>query len=245
MTKRSRGLIIALIVLLCIIAIALAALLAVMLTGNSGLLKGIPHYSSAEKYFDSTYEADGIDDIEIISEAGDITVKQSTGSQIRVVANGNNKELFGVEQTDSKLIITSKAASVNKTLMNFKGADIDVYVPQTVSSLTIDSNFGDVDIVGSFSGVLKAESDCGNVDADFLLGSFNIHSDLGDIKIDRIDINGSSFASTDMGDVEIESTNRVNIIAKTSLGDCDVSKNAPDSSVTLNVQSSLGDVEVN
>lgn len=245
MTKKNRGLIIALIILLCLIAAALIGIMAILISGNTGVLNRLPLHVQREMYYDQAFESDGITNIEIASDAGDITVKPSDGNKVRVVANGNNKELFNVEQNDTKLIITSKSKPGNTSVRNLSGADIDIYIPQTINILTISNKFGDVDVLSKFDGKLKIENDCGNAKADVLLGSFDIHCDLGDVKIGRIDINADSFASTDMGDVEIESTNRVNIIAQTSLGDCDVSGNDSLSPITLKVHSDLGDVEVN
>lgn len=245
MTKKNRGLIIALIILLCLIAAALIGIMAILISGNTGVFNKFPLHAQKEVYYDQAFESDSITNIEIASDAGDVTVKPSDTNQVRVVVNGNNKELFNVEQNDTKLIITSKSKPGNTSFRNFSGADIDVYIPQTINILTISNKFGDVDILSKFDGKLKIENDCGNAKADVLLGSFDIHCDLGDIKIGRINISADSFASTDMGDVEIESTNRVNIIAQTSLGDCDISGADSLSPITLKVHSDLGDVEVN
>ncbi len=252
MTRKSKGLIITLIVLLSLIAVSLTGIMVFVITGSISDIGAIRIMPKASVYFDESYSSADITDIQINSDAGDITIKNSADSQVRVVANGNNQEHFNADLKDGKLTIESKASqsAKSKTVRNFwgadfEGADLEIYIPNDLNSLNVSSAFGDVDILSSVKTDVQVQSDFGDIKADSLIGSFNIHSNLGDIEIGRADISSDSSASTNLGDVEIEKTSDVNINANTSLGECRVKNSNSQSPITLRAESDLGDVEVN
>lgn len=246
MTKKSKGLIIALIVLLSLIAVLLVAIMSFMITGHFKTIGSLTANLKSSVYFDESYDAADITDILIDSDAGNITIKDSDDGKIRVVANGNNQDLFNAGVKDGRLTVESKARPGVSTVRNHSGADLDIYIPQNIiNKLTIESAFGNVDILSTIDGELKVKCDFGNITADCLIGCFDLHSDLGDVEIKRADITSDSSATTNLGDVEIEKTNSVNISARTSLGDCKVNNSNSQSPITLKAESNLGDVEVN
>lgn len=92
---------------------------------------------------------------------------------------------------------------------------------------------------------MKSIADCGDISALELCGSFDIHTNLGDIDIKKININKNSSATTNMGDINVEYTNAVNIDYSTSLGTSDIKNNNTNSDITLRVHTDLGDIEIN
>lgn len=247
MTKKSKGLIITLIVLLSLIAISLVGIMAFVITGNVRDIAELKVMPKASVYFDESYNVSDVTDIQISSDVGDITVKNSSDGQIRLIANGNNQEYFTADLNDGMLTVDSKTAqsAKSKTVRNLGGADLELYIPEKLTSLDISNAFGDVDILSTVEMELQVQVDCGNIKADYLIGSFNFHSDLGDVEIGRADITSDSSATTSLGDVEIEKTSDVNIIANTSLGECKIRNSNSQSPITLKAESDLGDVEIN
>lgn len=248
MTKNSRGLIITLIVLLSIIALLMCAILVFFISGNTNVIPNLRN----EVFYNESYNADDVADIIINSDAGDITIKNSTDGQITVIANGNNADSFTVENKNGVLNIRSVKGKAYSRIRqggifrnSFYGADIELYIPQNMNSVTINSAFGDIDIPDRLNTSLKVESNFGDIKADYLSGSFELQCDMGDIEIETIDISKNSKATTNMGDVEIDNTNSVNIVGETSLGECSINNSNPDSPVTLTVASDLGDVKIN
>lgn len=243
MMKTNKGLIIMLIVLLSIIAILLCGIMVFFISGNSGIFT-IRHN---EVFYNESFDAAKLTDISIDNDAGDIEIKNSDDGQIKVVANGNNQDNFTVDCSDSTLTIKSKSIPANSDALRraYCGADIELYVPQNIKSISIVSSFGDIDIKDSLKTNLNLESNCGNIKAENLSGSFNMKCDMGDIKIDAVNISSNSMARTAMGDVEIERTNSVNIAGETSLGECKINNSSSDSPITLTVETNLGDIEIN
>lgn len=247
MTRKTKGLIITLIVLLSLIAVSLTGIMVFVITGNINDLGTIRIMPKASVYFDESYSSGDIKDIQINSDAGDITIKNSADSQVRVVANGNNQEYFNADIKDGRLTIDSKApqGARRRAGRTYSGADLEIYIPNDLNSFNISSAFGDVDILSSVKMNLQVQADFGKINADSLTGSFDIHSDFGDIEIGRADITSDSTASTSFGDVEIEKTSDVNISANTSLGECSVQNSNSQSPITLKAETDFGDVEVN
>ena len=202
-----------------------------------------------QTFFDQSYNADEIKNITIDSNAGDITVKSSNDGKIRLTANGLNDDHFSAEADGSTLSISSKELKGKYRFFPFgalkEGTDIVLYVPQKLDSINITSNFGNVDIEDYIVTSLTINNDMGNIDAEFLGGSFDLNTNMGNIDIEKIDITSNSKAVTNMGDIDIERTNEVNIYANTSMGDCDVKKNTPTASVILTAQTDMGNIEIN
>ncbi|MCM1114504.1 MAG: DUF4097 domain-containing protein [Clostridium sp.] len=249
--KNNRGIIITLIVLLSTIVILLSAIMIYAICGGSlSLLKN--HYSVMENsqiIYDESYSADQIKDIVIRSAAGDITVKSSSDDTIRITAKGYNSDLMNVSSDNEALIV--KSESLNKSNMNWfsnsrtHGVDIELYIPENLNSLDIASQFGDVEIDSRLITDLKISTDYGDIKAKYLEGSFDLHTDLGDIDIDQININSQSSATTDLGDIDIHFTNNIKIEGETSLGNCDIKNSDSRAEIILTAKTDLGDIEIN
>ncbi len=248
MSKNNRGLLITLIVLLSIIALLLSGIFTFSLISGTHSLGSFISMKT-QTFFDQSYNADEIKNITIDSNAGDITVKSSNDGKIRLTANGLNDDHFSAETDGSTLSISSKELKGKYRFFPFgalkEGTDIVLYVPQKLDSINITSNFGNVDIEDYIVTSLTINNDMGNIDAEFLGGSFDLNTNMGNIDIEKIDITSNSKAVTNMGDIDIERTNEVNIYANTSMGDCDVKKNTPTASVILTAQTDMGNIEIN
>lgn len=244
MSKNNRGLLITLIVLLCIIAVLLSGILVFAM--SAGTRSFIP--LRTKTIFDQSYSASEINNISIDSAAGDITVRSTNDDTIKLVAEGFSSDNFSAEASEDTLNISSSEIK-GRDVFNFnsmrKGTNIQLYIPKDFGSLSITSNFGDVDIENELNTKLTIDNDMGDVDAKMLGGSFNIHTDMGSIEIKRTNITENSSITTNMGDIEIEKTNEVYINAKTSMGDCDVKNNTPSAPITLTAETDMGSIDIN
>lgn len=101
---------------------------------------------------------------------------------------------------------------------NGEGVSYTLRLP-SISSVTLFSNFGDLEIVGA-TGPVNAETDFGDID---LLANQSpeatLTSDHGDIEFH--DITGSVYAFTDHGDIEGEALAGT-VEARTNFGDIDL-----------------------
>ncbi len=133
----------------------------------------------------------------------------------------------------------------------------DVFV-DAGKTIQIDNNFGDVKLNKAEKAILK--DDCGDIDVgtvldikvknsygditiDEILKRLEVEADCGDIEISDLSINENSTINNSLGDIKINKTNEIKIDAKTSLGDTTVN-NSFNSSVTLTVRNSCGDIEI-
>lgn len=250
MKKTNRGLIIAVIALLSIIVLLLAGTLGFAITSGGRHFSFNRWENHNNVVYDESYDSSNISDIIVNSDCGDITVKHSNDEKIRIVARGSKAENINVTADSNKLTLNiSNTDKMTRFPFNNYGnisSDIDIYLPDnTPERFEIHSNLGDVDIDTKLNTNLEINNNCGDISAIDLGSCFNIHTDLGDIDIKRININQNSSVTTNMGDIEIEYTNPVNIDYSTSLGTSDIKNNHTDSSITLKVQTDLGDIEIN
>lgn len=250
MKKTNRGLIIAVIALLSIIVLLLAGILGFAITSGGRHFSFNRWENHNNVVYDESYDSSNISDIIVNSDCGDITVKNSNDEKIRIVARGSKAENINVTTDNSKLTLNiSNTDKMTRFPFNNYGnmsSDIDIYLPDnTPDHIEIHSNLGDVDIDTKLNTNLEINNNCGDISASELDGSFDIHTDLGDIDIKRININKNSSATTNMGDIDIEYTNAVNIDYSTSLGTSDIKNNNTNSDITLQVHTDLGDIEVN
>ncbi len=248
MEKNNRGLLITLIVLLCVIALLLSGILVFAMTGGTHSLSKMHSIlpSKMVTIFDQSYNANEIKNISIDSDVGDITVKTTNDGTIRLVADGFSSNNFSAEANGETLNVSSTEIKGRKFFNAMRqGANIVLYIPKDFDALRITSSFGDVDIVDELNTKLTVENNMGDIDAKMLGGSFDIHTDMGNIDIERTDITENSSATTNMGDIEIDKTNAVYINAKTSMGDCDVKNNTPSAPVTLTAETNMGNIEIN
>lgn len=250
MKKTNRGLIIAVIALLSIIVLLLAGILGFAITSGGRHFSFNRWENHNNVVYDESYDSNNISDIIVNSDCGDITVKHSNDEKIRIVARGSKAENINVTTDSSKLTLNiSNTDKMTRFPFNNYGnisSDIDIYLPDnTLDHIEIHSNLGDVDIDTQINTNLEINSDCGDISALELCGAFDIHTDLGNIDIKGININKNSSATTNMGDIDIEYTNTVNIDYSTSLGTSDIKNNNTNSDITLQVHTDLGDIEIN
>lgn len=245
MEKNNRGLLITLIVLLSFIAVLLSGILVFsMLSSTQSFLP-----QKLKTICDESYSTEEISNISIDSAAGDIIVKTSKDGSIRLVAEGVNEDSLEANADGNTLRISGYEINQKWKFFNFHprniGTEIILYIPKDFNSLDIKLNFGDVEIENELNTKLTVENNMGDIDAKVLGGAFNLHTDMGDIEIKRINITDNSSATTSMGNIEIENADGVNINAQTSMGNCDVKNNTPSSSIMLTAETSMGNVEIN
>ena len=245
MEKNNRGLLITLIVLLSFIAVLLSGILVFSMSSNAQSFLPL----KTKTICDESYSTEEISNISIDSAAGDIVVRTSKDGNIRLVAEGINENSVETDTSGDTLNISSHETNHKWNFFNFNshniGTEIILYIPKDFNALDIKLNFGDVEIENELNTRLTVENNMGDIDAKVLGGAFNLHTDMGDIEINRINITENSSATTSMGDIEIEKADGVNINAKTSMGNCDVKNNTPSSSIILTAETTMGNVEIN
>lgn len=256
----NKGLIITLIVILVIIIIGLIAFLCLALNGKIGMFSWFMK-KSTNIVFEETYDID-LNNLEILSSAGDVNIKESTDGTIKVVVYGQNADELKVSLKDNNLKIDYSEYKNNIFGFNNYINDIIVYIPNNYSKeINIDVNYGKVDITNLENANVNIKSDCGDVvlgkvnnislksslgdiKIDTILNKCDIKSNCGDIKIDSIQIKENSQMKSDLGDIKIREVNDIYIDAKTDLGEVKVNNNNRHAEITLKLENDCGDIKV-
>ncbi|MBQ2937858.1 MAG: DUF4097 family beta strand repeat protein [Clostridia bacterium] len=261
---KNKGLIITLIIILLIIITGLIVFLYLSLSGKLNFQLGFKNLGtkSSNIIFDNSYELDSIDNLEILSTAGNINFKDSTDGKIRVVVYGQNNDELKVSLEENKLKVDYSEYKNVSIGFNFYINDIIIYIPKDYSKeINIDADYGDIEIIDLENATINIKEDCGNVklgkvkntsiensygnvEIAEILNKFTIESDCGNIKIDKVQITENSYIKSDYGNVKIKETNDIYIDAKTDLGDVNVNTNNRHSEITLKIEGDCGDIKV-
>lgn len=255
---KNKGLIITMIVLLSIIVVALIVFLCFAISGNFSFGS-----RNRELIFDNTYKTEGIELIEISSEASNIIFEEGTDNQIRVVVYGDNRDTLNVESTGIKIKIDHKVKSASFFGgINSTSGEIKVYLPKDYENdIRAEANYGNIEMCDLENASIDIESDCGNVELgrvknvkidnslgntkiENVLNKLEIESDCGDVKIEELNLQEDSKIVNSLGNVKIGKTNEIYIDAKIDLGNININTNSRDASVVLKIESDCGDIKV-
>ncbi len=261
---KSKGLIITLIIILSIVVIGLIVLLSLVISGNLSFRPNFRNLGvrSNQVIYDENYNIETIEDIEILSTAGDIKLEESMDKNIRVVAFGKNENDLKVSLNENKLKIDYSEIKKINFWFNFDITDITIYIPKDYSKqINIKANYGNIELIDLENATIDIEQDCGDVklgkvkdifiknsygdiNIEKVLNKCAIKSDCGDIKIEEIELKENSSIDSDLGNVKINKKNDIYIDAKTDLGDTKVDTNNRHSEITLKIEGSCGDIKV-
>ncbi len=255
---KNKLVIISLIIILSIIVIGLTVFLYMNLTDRIDI---IGRYSNNKNIiFDQIYE-ENINNLEIISTAGNISFEQSIDEKIRIVVYGKDTNNLEVTLKENNLKVDySEEHSFFSFGVNMK--DIIVYIPKEYSNyIKVKANYGDIKMTDLENADVDIKEDCGDINLgkiknaeidnaygdikiDTVLNKCKIENDCGDIKIDSIQIHEDSSIEASLGDIKIVNTGEIYIDAKTDLGDININTNNRYSEITLKIKNSCGDIKV-
>ena len=175
--------------------------------------------AKVEVYIPKNYK----NDINIINKYGDVFIDEFNSANMNIKNNCGDIEVLGAN------IAEIKDDFGDISLVKSNKADIF-------------ASCGDIDI-GQVTD-LKAINKYGNIKIDKVNNFLDLVNNCGDIEAKYINLNKNSKIKSSLGDIEIGLTNEIYIDAKTSLGDVDVNNNYKKSNITLKIDNSCGDIEV-
>ena len=163
-------------------------------------------------------------DLTINNKYGDIYINNLPNLNVIINENAGDINIDsinnGIINNDLGDIIIN---SINDGTINCSAGDIKI---KNINNATINNNFGDIKV-------------------NNITNSFTIKNNAGDIYIDNINITKNSQINNDLGDIKINSTNEINIISHTDLGNNKINHNYPESNITLNIENNCGNIKVN
>lgn len=196
-----------------------------------------------------TFSIDEVENISINAQSYQLTVRESTDSQIYVkyTTSEKNTPKVSVELADKKLVISQNDSSDSETLfggLSFgKTGEIDVYIPESYEkSLNISNGSGELNLnslslselnISNVSGYLTLENIKSNIGT--------MESDSGDLKlknsfIDSLDI------CTDSGYVSVTNTDAASMKMHSVSGEISISRLIE--SCDTSIDNSSGDITI-
>lgn len=203
-----------------------------------------------------------VENLKILSNAGDIEIKESTDEKIHITVYGENPDELKVTLNNNELNIDFSEYTKKFIAFNFYTNDIIVYIPKEYSKqININSKYGDCKVIDLENATISINQDCGDIelgkvknitidskygdtDINTILNKCNLESDCGDININKAEIREDSSIESNLGDIKISETNDIYVDAKTDLGDTKVNTNNRHSEITLKIQNDCGDIKV-
>ncbi len=247
-------------IILIIITLFVIWLFSYLMKGNS-INFGFKINESTEEVYSDIYDTI-FDEITIDSVASNIYVKNSNDNRIRLSVTGNQSDV-NVEEYGNKLNIETSTPRCRVFCFNKKISSVTLYVPSDYDNvININNDFGDIKIGDLSFANIEVREDAGDVDikgvnnvkVDNKLGDIRIHkvnssliliNNMGDIKIDNVNLLIDSYIENNMGDIKVGKTNDINIDAETGLGDVDINRIHRESKTKLTIKNDLGDIKVN
>lgn len=261
---KNKGIIITLIVLLVIIIIGLIGLLVVSIRGGINFSRGFMNIGKRSDtiIFDKHYEAVDINNIEIISDAGDVSFEKTSEENIRIQVYGKNSEDVKVDVLEKKLKLECKSNTKSWFNFNFYKNDIIVYIPESfLGEIKVQNDYGNVEMGNFEKTTIDVESDCGNIEiakvknatikCDYgnveigtILNKCDIKSDCGNIEIEEAILKENSMIKSDLGNIEIKKINDIYVDADVDLGNSNIKQNNRVSDITLKIEADCGNITI-
>ena len=141
---------------------------------------------------------------------------------------------------DAKLDIGDlKVKQIKNASIDLRVGDVKI---EKINSLTTEVKTGDIKIQNINEIIAKTTT--GDIKINNLIGSIDITSNAGDVKIENAIINKNSKINSKIGDVKIGHISGCYIDAKTNVGDTKVENKDRKSNIELKITNNIGDIKV-
>ncbi len=245
---------------LSILAISILVIMILLMNHRISLKQlsfGFSNKVSNELVYTSEYD---IKDININVDMSKVELKDTTDSKIKLEIYSDYE---GYKVDDSNILdINVPTKKCHFFCFNLKQSKVVLYIPVEYSNnITIDSDYGDIDVgeipnakldidsdfgdmtIGSVYN-LKVAADFGDIRVESVNNYLNIKEDFGDIRIDQALINKNSKIVSNFGDIKIYNINDIYVDAKTDFGDVNINNYDKNSNITLTVRNDFGDIDI-
>lgn len=125
--------------------------------------------------------------------------------------------------------------------------------------IKVKNEYGNIELIKSNIARVVAESsdikigttndieiinEYGNIEIDNITEYFKLSNEMGDIKINKLDISENSFIDMEHGDIKIDDINQIYVDAKTNHGDVDIKVNYEQAKTVLKINNEMGDIKI-
>ena len=239
----------------------------VLLLGGMALMGfDFKNFSTVNSEVNTHEITESFDNISINVDTADVRFAQSQDGKCTVVCKENSKAKHSVSVTDGTLTVQyqNELKWYENIGINVEKRCITLYLPQTAySSLTVDSDTGDVEMPAPFTFQnASVTTDTGDISwKATVVNSLSLAVDTGDIEVKNINANPLTIESntgdvelsgvecttlsvtTDTGKVDLTNVRCQNLSIKTDTGDVECENVIAIEKIT--VETDTGDVELN
>lgn len=154
----------------------------------------------------------GVDRINFETDVGEVVLKTTDDSKIKVIERSNkklkNNQILNISRNGSELSFIEPSKFFNFNLFGFNDKKIvEIYLPKNYKEkLRVQTDVGDLYIKNDLElDAIDLVSDVGEIISDkkIVTSNLNVSSDTGDIKFSRVEAKDYKFES-DVGKVVIE-----------------------------------------
>lgn len=196
-----------------------------------------------------TFSIDKVENISVNAQSYQLTVRESTDTQIHVkytVSKKNNLKV-SVKLADEELIISQNDSSDSETLfggLSFgKTGEINIYIPESYGkSLNISNGSGELDLNSLSLSELNISNDSGYITIKNVKSNIGtIVSDSGDLKLKDSSIDALE-TNTDSGYISVTNTDATDMKMYSDSGE--ISINNLLESCNTSIENSSGDITI-
>lgn len=194
------------------------------------------------------YELDSFKNINISNGHADIEILPSDRYALEVIAFETTDVTYVVKDNT----LTVKSNNIKDKAMTigfgpFRSPSIKIYVPRdaSLSHITIDSSFGDVDLKNMKYEQFNLNMSYGDVSfKNIHSGQTEITNAFGDMSFQQFS-SGRLVVNSEYGDIDIEGELKGKTTINSSFGDVELQLRNNQSELGLNLSTSFGDLTVN
>lgn len=260
--KSKTGIILAIILLSILILALIVFLVNCLITGRSFTISwNVFRTDNTNVVLDETVPVEGITEINLSQNFGDIHIQKSVDDAIHIKAYGKSADELDWSISGNHLTIQSKQNNLHSFWRMTKN-DFILSLPSSYAhkitvkadcgtcqvedfanaSFYIDCNAGNIEI-GKAKNI-TATCDCGNIEIGEITNQCNLKVDAGNANVKKLDIQEDSSIKADMGNVTIEEISDIYIEAKVDLGNSNIRHNNRSSDITLTVDCDCGNITI-
>lgn len=182
-----------------------------------------------------------IEELIIDTNAVDVNFYKSSDEYLRVVIYGFSTDTVDLVEGSHDLSIKVHKKE-HRCMLNCK-QEISIYVPNTLDKLEVSSIMGNIDLGEQNVKNLVINDETGNVNVNHV-NFANIKTNTGDIIIKEIEATDNSKITTNTGNINIDKIIGLKVEAESDSGNVKVPTIENEEEFTLNVKTSLGNINI-
>ncbi|MGE7839473.1 DUF4097 family beta strand repeat-containing protein [Lysinibacillus sp. NPDC093712] len=196
----------------------------------------------------NSYKLEAFTDLHVINDYGDVEILQADSFELETNVIKNTDVTYSLK--DGTLTVETKSkrkSGISFGIGTFNSPSIKITIPKgaKLTSIVIDSNFGDTTLKGLDYKQLSLNEDYGDILLKNIVGEkTEITQSFGDLTLEQFTSNGF-IVESEHGDIDIEGTLNGQSKITSSFGDASLHLQNKKREVGYELKTNFGDITVN